>query len=549
MLVFGGWVMRLKAVIGWGSVFLIMLGGIATAQTASDMMNIFGGLVRSGIAAAVQSAWEPAKLAQPSPHPEYVVDGLSLGSRVLFSSRTYRDYQCRLSEQFDGFTFCQKRREMSEARGNFTSSNTILHSTDGTAVYINRLLEPAFFNGNEAQADLDARTKRFGSQPSRIIPMPSNSVVPNGMIVSWGKVVLEPLTQGVLRDIAGGRGARVGFMIDHIGNLRRSAMLGLPIYRLRGGAGYVWAASWNQNGVGTLQFLTTDPSTFIGEPTIEPNVTAVQSDSSDSKKPVEKTEAEKTEDLRLAAEKAATEKAATEKAAADKAVANAAAAEKAATEKVAAEKAAAERTAAAAQAAADKAARDAEIELARKTEVRRKGVEYANSSGTKWNISHKKNEMTDRVDVKVRSVQKSEEGFIAEVEGSCKDGVVSFSVLIVDDDGKPTVNLVGRSAIGDVGRGVAALRRVNDNNPNNVILPELEFNNKLQVASFPSLSRKMDAVEKLRMTVLVVSGANIFADQADTWRVMADIKTTVGEIIVKVPIFDPNVQELFQTCQ
>jgi hypothetical protein len=49
-------------------------------------------------------------------------------------------------------------------------------------------------------------------------------------------------------------------MIDHIGNYQRSAQQGLPIYRLTGGAGYVWAASWDQKGVGTLRFLTIDAS-------------------------------------------------------------------------------------------------------------------------------------------------------------------------------------------------------------------------------------------------------------------------------------------------
>jgi hypothetical protein len=461
---------------------------------------------------------------RPTLYSEYVVDGLALGAHVQFGSTSYREYQCRPSDQFQGFTFCQKRREMREARGSFTSSNTILHSADGTAVYINRYLEPAFFYGNEAQADVDGRTKRFGKSAARVIPMPSNSDIPNGMIVTWGAVVLEPVSPSVLKDLADGREVRVGFMIDHIGNLRRSARLGLPIYRLRGGAGYVWAASWNQNGTGTLQFLTADPSTFGPESAADKSQVAdVSSDK--LKTTAEKTDAERAEDTRLAAEKAAAEKAAEDKAAAERA--------------------------AAAQAAADKAARGAEVELAKKTELRRKGLEYAKSSGTEWEISRKMNEMTDRTDVKVSSIQKSEEGFVADVEGYCKNGDIAFSVLIVGGDGKPTVNLVGRAALGDgtIGRGVAALHRVNDNNPANVILPELEFNNKLELADFPNLSRKADGVEALRRTMLVVSGANIFLNRDDTWRVMAELKTTQGAIIVKIPLLDSSIQELFQTCQ
>jgi hypothetical protein len=196
-------------------------------------------------------------------HPEYTIEGISLGARVDFQLPNNRDFRCRPSAQFGGFTFCQRRREMSEARGVYMSENTVLYAADGAAVYVNRFLEPAFFNGNEAQTDIDFRTKRFGYAPSRFIPMPTNSGVPNGMIVAWGQIGLEPVAPNVVRDIAEGKPVQVGFMIDHIGNLRRSATLGLPIYRYAGGAGYVWAASWDANGIGTLQFLTTDPSTYL----------------------------------------------------------------------------------------------------------------------------------------------------------------------------------------------------------------------------------------------------------------------------------------------
>jgi uncharacterized protein len=200
-------------------------------------------------------------LDTPSVHPEYVVDGLALGNRVAFESASYREYQCRPSDQFAGFFFCQKRRPMQGPRGSYISSNTILHSADGTAVYINRYLEPAFFDGDEAKTDVEGRSKKFG-RPAGIIPMPASSDIPNGMIVYWGNVVLEPLDAATITALANGNSVRVGFMVDHIGNLRRSASLGLPIYRLRGGPGYVWAASWNDSGVGTLQFLTIDASRF-----------------------------------------------------------------------------------------------------------------------------------------------------------------------------------------------------------------------------------------------------------------------------------------------
>jgi hypothetical protein len=129
---------------------------------------------------------------------------------------------------------------------------------------VNRTLEPAFFSGAEATEEIDRLSRRHGSPP-RIIPMPQRSGVPYGMIASWGNVVLEPLDASSVSELAAARDVHRGFLIDHIANFQRSAQLGLPIYRLRGRAGYVWAASYDQSGRGTLRFLTIDAS-LLPEP-------------------------------------------------------------------------------------------------------------------------------------------------------------------------------------------------------------------------------------------------------------------------------------------
>ena len=200
----------------------------------------------------------------------YVVDGISLGSRVAFNSQTYSEYQCSPSEQFPGLTWCQKRGLETDPRGRYMSTRSILHSEDGVALYINRYLEPAWFSGNEANDDINIRSKRYGA-PSRVIPMPQRSSIPYGMIVTWGNVILEPLGSDDVIPLAAGRDIRVGLILDHIGNFQRSAQQGLPIYRLTGGAGYVWVASWNQDGVGTLRFLAIDASAITRQTTVATN--------------------------------------------------------------------------------------------------------------------------------------------------------------------------------------------------------------------------------------------------------------------------------------
>jgi hypothetical protein len=51
-------------------------------------------------------------------------------------------------------------------------------------------------------------------------------------------------------------------MIDFIADFQRSARNGLPIYRIGGGAGLVWAASYGQPDRGTLRFVVVDASRF-----------------------------------------------------------------------------------------------------------------------------------------------------------------------------------------------------------------------------------------------------------------------------------------------
>ncbi|RTL77232.1 MAG: superinfection immunity protein [Bradyrhizobiaceae bacterium] len=210
---------------------------------------------------AIQTRGVPIRLPDQSASVSpsiYTVDGLRLGGRVISDSSTYREYNCLPSEQYAGFTRCQRNRAETSARGPFNTTNTILHSPDGSAFYINRSLSPAFFAGSEANDDINRLANRLG--PPQIIAMPSQSPVPNGMIATWGAVTLEPIDTSARTDLASGRQVRLGLLIDHIGNFQRSAQAGLPIYRLTGGAGYVWSASWGNDGRGTLRFLTIDAS-------------------------------------------------------------------------------------------------------------------------------------------------------------------------------------------------------------------------------------------------------------------------------------------------
>jgi hypothetical protein len=193
--------------------------------------------------------------------PTYAVEGIALGSRVRFDSSTSRDYKCGPSEQFDGFTWCQKTHRGSEWRGPFEATYSILHSKDGTVVYANRYQQPAFLDASETEREIQGYSRRFGGSP-RITRMPNRSRTSGAIMATWGKVELEPLDKDSVRLLGEGKSPKKGLLVDFLGNFARSAQEGLPIYRMIGGAGFVRVASFDQNGRGIVRVAVVDASTF-----------------------------------------------------------------------------------------------------------------------------------------------------------------------------------------------------------------------------------------------------------------------------------------------
>jgi hypothetical protein len=221
------------------------------AQNSRGLLNTF-----SGTAPSI-----PVAMTISPQSPLYSVDGLALGAKVAFGSAAYRQYQCVRSEMFEGFVSCTKASNNREARGPFKVWHSVMHAQDGTAVYLNRYQEPAYWGANEVSDDIQRYSKKFGQEP-QIVQLPTQPGHPRGTIATWGLVVLEPITGDELRALAEGRPLGKGIAIDFIGDFARSARQGLPVYHLRGGAGFVWAASHDERGRGTLRFSAVDASAY-----------------------------------------------------------------------------------------------------------------------------------------------------------------------------------------------------------------------------------------------------------------------------------------------
>jgi ribosomal protein L9 len=204
---------------------------------------------------------------------EYAVDGLAVGTQLNFGSASYREYKCSPSDQFDGLIWCQKTRTDKERRGPYSAAYSLLHSQDGNISYINRSQEPAFLNPKEAEVNIQRYSRKLGESP-RIMKMPHRSGLPGGVIAVWGKITLEPLDQESIKTLADGKNPKKGLLIDYLRNFARSAKEGLPIYRIDGGPGFIWATSFDQKGRGTLRLAAVEVSGF--SPSSDPAPVVVQ---------------------------------------------------------------------------------------------------------------------------------------------------------------------------------------------------------------------------------------------------------------------------------
>src|SRR6266478_1598624 len=227
----------------------------------SVRLRIEAARMRTGIVVLAQLVLCGSALAAT----EYAVDGLAVGTQLDFGSTSYREYKCNPSDQFEGLIWCQKSRTEKERRRSYAVAYSLLRSQDGRISYINRSQEPAFLNSKESELNIERYSRKFGDSP-RIMKMPRRSGLPDGVIAVWGRVTLEPLDQESIKTLADGKNPKKGFLIDYLRNFTRSAKEGLPIYRIDGGPGFIWAASFDQKGRGTLRLAAVDVSGFAPPP-------------------------------------------------------------------------------------------------------------------------------------------------------------------------------------------------------------------------------------------------------------------------------------------
>ena len=211
------------------------------------------------LAAPVPVAPQPAKenIAAP-PNPNFIVNGLALGAPFGAPPDAAVGYACHASDDYPGFAWCQWRHAETRKFGPETTWMSVFRSQTNAAVEITQAVDPAFFRQGDTEREIRRLSRDFGQQ-ARVIAtdLPSGG---RAVIAAWGAVALTPLDSATIDALRSGAPVHSGLLVGALGDLRASARIGLPVYGLGGGAGFIWSANYNGSGKGVLRITAVDPS-------------------------------------------------------------------------------------------------------------------------------------------------------------------------------------------------------------------------------------------------------------------------------------------------
>jgi hypothetical protein len=194
-------------------------------------------------------------------------------------------------------------------------------------------------------------------------------------------------------------------------------------------------------------------------------------------------------------------------------------------------------------------------------DIEKKGNEYARESATAWTYEQTQNQMTDRVDAVVRSLQKNGQGAAAGITGNClRPGLVVFTALVVDLDGKPTIDLPTYNQADNI---VSGTRRINSEAPSAAIFANVSFRNQFYVGALvdgDTLKRMGQSIKENKKPEQLVDAMQDFGlaltlvwsdprNMDSAWRILGEIQTSQGSILIKVPTFEKNIRRLVESCR
>ena len=184
---------------------------------------------------------------------------MAVGGSVAPQSSVYKSYQCEPSDDYPGYTWCKRLQTKRSGSKEISVSTSIVHGPDNVVGYINQTVKPAKFSSGDIQNELGRLSTKFHSPPQvRNLTERSGSV--GATLAIWGGLHLQPLGSDDLSTLAQGKSPHRGILVDLLGDMHKSARMNLPVYSVSGEQGFVWMASYDRAGEGTLRFFAMDPS-------------------------------------------------------------------------------------------------------------------------------------------------------------------------------------------------------------------------------------------------------------------------------------------------
>jgi len=133
----------------------------------------------------------------------------------------------------------------------------LLHSSSNKVVFITETIVPALFSPGDIDREIARISKGFG-QEARTLTADTKPGLPHAVLAAWGDVTLTPLDDIALEALRRGEKIHRGLIADFLGDARKSARSGLPVFSLGGGPGFLWGASFDDAGNGSLRSSAVD---------------------------------------------------------------------------------------------------------------------------------------------------------------------------------------------------------------------------------------------------------------------------------------------------
>ena len=191
---------------------------------------------------------------------QYKVEGFVLGDEIRPQDAKYRTYTCKPSEDFAGITWCQRTQTRSSG-GLFSSS--LAHTRERIAVYVMANIGPVSGSKSAIETEIQTLSRENNEQPTAVNWFSRGQNLPTAVIARWGEIELEELKQDALAIVAAGESPHMGVLVDALGDLKRSAENGFPVYRITGGPGYLYAASFDSSGRGHRHYVAINGSELV----------------------------------------------------------------------------------------------------------------------------------------------------------------------------------------------------------------------------------------------------------------------------------------------